>query len=1176
MTAALVIPLAMTGASAAPGDGVSTAALPEQEPGVTLRTFQLGRDPGAVCPLTPGTTPNVDKIMPTIDWSADADFGLSSNFITHAIANLHVAEAGSYEFRMTNDDGAIFYLDDQVLINNDGPSDSTSVTATATLDAGVHPVRIEHYEGFDKQRLTLEWKQPGQSAFEVVPASVLTTEAGVVRVTAPGTKSCVGDTDTSGDGMPLSTVNPNYELVDLRPEGFEPAVSALDFNADGDLVVVTSGNVSPGGWTDDPYSGEVYILEGAQGADGPEDVTAVKVADELFNPMGVAVIGESIFVSERDGLTELTDPDGDGVYDQRNQFATWPFGENFHEFAFGLIYDEDYFYLSLSVAINQGGHSTVPQPASNRGTSIKVDRDTGEVTFVAGGLRTPNGIAWGPNEDVFVMDNQGDWLPSSKLVHIEQDRFFNHYMTPAGPFDDQPVTDPAVWIPQNDIGNSPSAPFLLEQGPFAGQMLFGDVTYGGLQRIFLEQVEGEYQGAVFRHSAGLEAGVNRTIVGPDGSIYVGGIGEAGNWGEAGKLRYGLQKLVPVGDDTFDMHEMRLTDDGFAITYTQPLSEETAASIADAYTLSQWRYVPTSSYGGPKIGEEILAVTGAEVSADRTTVNLTVDGLKPGRVVHLRSPHMPQTFESADGQRLWNTEAWYTLNTLPGYVGPAERGYYEAEDAVLGGGADIDTEHSNYSGAGFADAINTVGASVRFDVTVDESGTQPVYLRYANGPNPFEGTKTMSLYVNGELIGPWELPSTGTWKDWGTVTRDLDLRAGANSIMLRYDEGDDGNVNLDMLSIGAPDICTPFQADPGYTAIYDGTLASMDDWSLAGGGSFGRYEDCSLRSTGGMGLLWYTQQDFDNYSLKLDWKLIKDDNGGVFIGFPDPGNDPWVAVNQGYEIQIDASDEPDRTTGAVYTFQGADEVARDAALNPVGQWNSYDIVVWGDTIKIFLNGELVNDFVSTDPARDLSQGFIGLQNHGGGETIYYRNVQIDELDEAPVYPEATPAEVTFSDEDGTDADTYTIPAVEGVAYRVDGAVVEAGTHPGSGTVTVTAHATGRYVLAEGSTAEWSHEFSADDGGPVGVLTETAVTTRCVAGRQVLVASVTNVAGAPLDVSVETAFGTRSVAALADGATKSLAFTTRSVAIDGGELTVDATGGDGLDGQEVLAYEAVSCS
>ncbi|WP_370517512.1 ThuA domain-containing protein [Pseudactinotalea sp. HY160] len=123
--------------------------------------------------------------------------------------------------------------------------------------------------------------------------------------------------------------------------------------------------------------------------------------------------------------------------------------------------------------------------------------------------------------------------------------------------------------------------------------------------------------------------------------------------------------------------------------------------------------------------------------------------------------------------------------------------------------------------------------------------------------------------------------------------------------------------------------------------------------------------------------------------------------------------------------------------------------------------------------------------------------------------------------------------------------------------------------------------GLFTLAAGSTAQPTATFDyfrvvdGDPEPPAEVLTETAVTTRCVAGRQVLVASVTNVAGAPLDVSVETAFGTRSVAGLADGATKSLAFTTRSVAIDAGELTVDAAG-DGLDGQEVLAYEATSCS
>src|SRR5699024_8909978 len=138
----------------------------------------------------------------------------------------------------------------------------------------------------------------------------------------------------------------------------------------------------------------------------------------------------------------------------------------------------------------------------------------------------------------------------------------------------QMVTPPADWILQIAMGNSPSAPILLDEALFSGQMQFSDVTYGGLQRVYLEEDESEYQDAVFRHSAGLEAGVNRTIVGPDGAIYAGGIGEAGNWSEPGKLDYGLQKLVPVGDDTFDMHEVRLTENGFEISYTQPLSQET--------------------------------------------------------------------------------------------------------------------------------------------------------------------------------------------------------------------------------------------------------------------------------------------------------------------------------------------------------------------------------------------------------------------------------------------------------------------------------------------------------------------------------------------------------------------------------------------------------------------------
>ena len=140
----------------------------------------------------------------------------------------------------------------------------------------------------------------------------------------------------------------------------------------------------------------------------------------------------------------------------------------------------------------------------------------------------------------------------------------------------------------------------------------------------------------------------------------------------------------------------------------------------------------------------------------------------------------------------------------------------------------------------------------------------------------------------------------------------------------------------------------------------------------------------------------------DYSLQLDWKLTKDDNGGVFVGFPDPGTDPWVAVDHGYEIQIDATDDPDSTTGAVYNFQAADTAARDAALNPPGEWNNYELRVEGKRIRIYLNGALINDFTSTDPERMARPSFIGLQNHGNGDDVWFRNIQIMNLD-APVPP-----------------------------------------------------------------------------------------------------------------------------------------------------------------------------
>ncbi|WP_030588811.1 ThuA domain-containing protein [Streptomyces anulatus] len=184
-------------------------------------------------------------------------------------------------------------------------------------------------------------------------------------------------------------------------------------------------------------------------------------------------------------------------------------------------------------------------------------------------------------------------------------------------------------------------------------------------------------------------------------------------------------------------------------------------------------------------------------------------------------------------------------------------------------------------------------------------------------------------------------------------------------------------------------CKP---DKDYRPIFNGE--TLEGWKQAGPGKFS-ISDGALHSEGGMGLLTYQAKELKSYSLKLDWKMSGDDNSGIFVGFPE-SDDPWSAVNNGYEIQIDATDAADRTTGAVYTFKSADIKARDRVLRPPGQWNSYEIKVQGERLQIFLNGAKINDFTNTDPARSLKDGYIGLQNHGADDQVSFRDIQLKEL------------------------------------------------------------------------------------------------------------------------------------------------------------------------------------
>ena len=178
-------------------------------------------------------------------------------------------------------------------------------------------------------------------------------------------------------------------------------------------------------------------------------------------------------------------------------------------------------------------------------------------------------------------------------------------------------------------------------------------------------------------------------------------------------------------------------------------------------------------------------------------------------------------------------------------------------------------------------------------------------------------------------------------------------------------------------------------EPGFTPLFDG--ATLDGWQEAGPGGF-NVVDGMLQSFGGMGLLWYTKKQFGDFILKVDWKVLHfSDNSGVFVRFPDPGNDPWSAVNNGYEIQIDDVGAPDgnqiRKTGAIFDFAAPTKIAS----NPVGEWNFYEIHAVGQAYTVILNGSEVTDFVGSRTMK----GYVGLQNHDDTSTVTFRNVRIME-------------------------------------------------------------------------------------------------------------------------------------------------------------------------------------
>jgi sugar lactone lactonase YvrE len=659
-----------------------SAIADEPAPGVSLKVFHLAKPYERIPTLAKGQHPNFHDIRPTIDFPGRQAFGNRQRyFYVEVDGLLRIKAAGEYTFRLTSDDGSKLILNDKLVINNDGLVTGKPKDGSVKLDKGDHTLAIKMFQAIQESGLKLEWKTPGSTAFEIVPKEALFNTAGEVK-TEGGNKAVAQRgvrEPRPGAGQPLDKVHPSFTIEQARPNEFQPNVGAMAFLPDGKLALTTFPPKNNGVFRDET-NGSLFVITNPTEKDTGK-LNVVKIADDLHDPLGMCWHDGALYVADRNEVSKWTDTDDDGIPDKRASFASGWISDNYHHFTFGLPYYDGHFYLTLSTNItfskmikeeNIEGEIVGlngPNPA-HRGSLLKINAKTGEWSPVSGGLRTPNGVSIGPKGVVLIPDNQGAFRPASGIYAGKQGAYFGHENNTAATsdfypeggvpadFSDQPVTPPAVYLPQNEASNSPAQMIIIPEGqPHAGQMLMAEITLGGLRRVCLQEVDGVWQGAVFRHSQGFEAGLNRLAWGPDGALYVGGMGGGGNWGWRGK-RFGLQRMVSTGETAFEFDKIEATAEGFRVSFTKPVSKDQLADLSK-WAIDAWTYKPVATYGGPKIDLHTADPTKAVVSDDRLSVELTVPDRKADYVYHLRTDPT-----SDDDDTMWSPEAWFTFHNAP--------------------------------------------------------------------------------------------------------------------------------------------------------------------------------------------------------------------------------------------------------------------------------------------------------------------------------------------------------------------------------------------------------------------------------------------------------------------------------------------------------------------------------
>ena len=485
----------------------------------------------------------------------------------------------------------------------------------------------------------------------------------------------------------LITITSSQASTESRSKQWRPAPNDLTLEVSG-LAVLDADRLAVS-----IRKGEIWFL-GNVYDDPPSNVTYHRFASGLHEPLGLLKREDGFYTVQRTEMTRIRDVTGDNIADEYLTVAKgWGVTGNYHEYAFGPKEDGEgnlWLTLNLGLGLKPEHRRHVIENATLgvsqgkwRGWGMKVTPN-GELIPVCAGMRSPSGLGANREGDMFYTDQQGNWVGTGTLHHMRDGAFFHHPEAlasmdlPGSPIDGiesipggvpfpeairrfPQLKPPSVWLPYKKVGQS-ATDIMLDAsggkfGPFDGQLFIGEFTLSSINRVFLEKVNGEYQGACFPFREGFDSAVIRMAQGTDGSVFVG-LSNRG-WSSLGPAAYGLQRLVWTGKAPFEIKEMRALSDGFELVFTQPVDVDSATDPA-SYSLSSYTYTYHETYGSDEILKEPHAIQSITVSEDRQRVRLQVENLRELFVFELNADGV----RSREGTPLLHSDAYYTLNQIP--------------------------------------------------------------------------------------------------------------------------------------------------------------------------------------------------------------------------------------------------------------------------------------------------------------------------------------------------------------------------------------------------------------------------------------------------------------------------------------------------------------------------------